>query len=297
MQVVFVGDFFQLPPVNKENINQMAFAFESPIWKAVVQRTIELKTIMRQENQAFQKILNEARIGKLSEESVQVLLSRKGLKWQGLSIKPTLLFTRRADVDYINKQNIDAIKSEPYTYKAKNIYSPTQITEGLRDETPEVKRAVEKMDKYGAYTPELVLKIGAQVMLLNNLSHEKGLINGSRGVVVHFEKKDGEDIPIVQFRNGGQVRIERTTWSSEDLDGLKRSQIPLRLAYAVTIHKAQGATLDCALIDISANTFEYGQAYVALSRVKDLESLFIWDIDPAEFRAHPKVLNFYESLS
>jgi ATP-dependent DNA helicase PIF1 len=83
---------------------------------------------------------------------------------------------------------------------------------------------------------------------------------------------------------------------SSDLEGVGREQVPLKLAYAVTIHKAQGATLDCALIDIGTSTFEYGQAYVALSRVKNLESLYIWDVEPTAFRAHPKVCDFYNRL-
>jgi len=85
-------------------------------------------------------------------------------------------------------------------------------------------------------------------------------------------------------------------WSSEDVPGLEREQIPLRLAYAITIHKAQGATLDCALIDIGDNTFEFGQAYVALSRVKSLDCLYIWDLEPTAFRVHPKVKAFLDTV-
>jgi ATP-dependent DNA helicase PIF1 len=92
------------------------------------------------------------------------------------------------------------------------------------------------------------------------------------------------------------IPIDVKTWESEDMDGLKRQQIPLILAYAVTIHKCQGATLDSALIDIGARTFERGQAYVALSRVKSLDSLYIYDLDPDAFQTHEKVVKFYSSL-
>jgi ATP-dependent DNA helicase PIF1 len=138
---------------------------------------------------------------------------------------------------------------------------------------------------------ELVLAIGAQVMLLTNLDHEAGLVNGSRGVVVGFEPNGG---PLVQFKSGAAISISPTTWECEDLEGVSRKQIPLKLAYAITIHKAQGATLDCALIDIGTSTFEYGQAYVALSRVKNLQSLYIWDLEPMAFKTHPKVKAFYQ---
>jgi ATP-dependent DNA helicase PIF1 len=160
----------------------------------------------------------------------------------------------------------------------------------LTKDHPDVKRAIEKLDKDAPYVVELILAVGAQVMLLTNLDPQQGLVNGSRGVVVGF---DGMGIPLVQFRHGQPIPISASTWESEEIEGLSRKQIPLRLAYAITIHKAQGATLDSALIDIGSNTFEYGQAYVALSRVKSLESLYIWDVEPTAFRAHPKVKEFY----
>jgi len=103
-------------------------------------------------------------------------------------------------------------------------------------------------------------------------------------------------LPIVKFKSGGTLVIDYHAWESDEIKGLQREQIPLRLAYAVTIHKAQGATLDCALVDIGDNTFEYGQAYVALSRVKSLDSLYIWDLNPSAFRVHPKVKAYLDSL-
>jgi ATP-dependent DNA helicase PIF1 len=157
--------------------------------------------------------------------------------------------------------------------------------------------ALEKMDKNGSYVPELTMRIGAQVMLITNkYSDEYGLVNGSRGVIERF-CDDPEPLPMVKFRNGEVIIIQPASWASEDLQGFTREQIPLRLAYAVTIHKAQGATLDCALIDIGDNTFEYGQAYVALSRVKSLESLYIWDLYPGAFKVHPKVKAFLDASS
>jgi ATP-dependent DNA helicase PIF1 len=147
-------------------------------------------------------------------------------------------------------------------------------------------------------------------MLLYNLNHEAGLVNGSRGVVVGFKKIEPNDVidtkeakifikrdetlmPVVEFKSGERRIMDYNTWEVQDSPGILRKQIPLKLAYAITIHKAQGATLDCALIDVGGRTFEYGQAYVALSRCKDIESLYVHDLEAEAFRANPKVKEFY----
>jgi ATP-dependent DNA helicase PIF1 len=289
IQMVFVGDFYQLPPVSKEK----ELPFESPLWKEIIQETIALTQILRQEDLAFQKILNEARKGSVSKESLKVLESRMDRSWQTRDIRPTLLFTRRAEVDMVNEKNLKALPSERRLFRAETVFAPVDATKGLTNDTPIVKKAVEKMDRDGPYMAELILAKGAQVMLLTNMDHEQGLVNGSRGVVVGF---DPSGAPVVKFLRGDPIAIPASSWDSEELEGVSRKQIPLRLAYAITIHKAQGATLDSALIDIGTSTFEYGQAYVALSRVKNLESLYVWDVEPTAFRAHPKVQEYYQSL-
>lgn len=291
IQLVFVGDFYQLPPVSKGT--QTLFVFESPLWKQIVQKTIRLTQILRQPDKDFQDILNEARKGKLSEKSLEVLKGRMDLPWQKQTIKPSLLFTRRHEVDTINDRNIRALKTDKRIFKAETVFKPLPSTAGLTTRSPSVLQTVDKMDKNGAYMPELVLAIGAQVMLVTNMSSEEALVNGSRGVVTGFEG----DVPMVQFMRGQPIPIAANTWESDEMEGVCRRQIPLKLAYAITIHKAQGATLDCALIDVGIATFEYGQAYTALSRVKNMESLYVWDLDPKAFRAHPKVTAFYDSLS
>ena len=290
LQIVFVGDFYQLPPVSKGA--EILFVFESPLWKQIVQQTIRLTQILRQADKDFQDILNEARIGNLSPKSLDVLKSRMDLPWQKQVIKPSLLFTRRHEVDTINDRNIRALKTEKRNFKAETVFKPIPSTAGLTPRTPSVVQAVDKMDKNAAYMTELVLSVGAQVMLLTNMSNEDELVNGSRGVVTGFEG----DVPMVQFMKGQPIPIAPATWECDEMDGVCRRQIPLKLAYAITIHKAQGATLDCALIDVGIATFEYGQAYTALSRVKNMESLYVWDLDPKAFRAHPKVAAFYKSL-
>lgn len=287
LQIVFVGDFYQLPPVFKEL--ECSFAFESPSWNSLINDTIYLTKIHRQEDPIFQKILSEARKGSLSEESLSILKSRMNLKWKKLKIRPTLLFTRRNEVDHVNDINIKLLLADETIDREMYLASPKDLSLLKADD----RHLIEKMDKDSQYTTQLTLAVGAQVMLLINKDFELGHMNGSRGVVTGFTETR---LPVVQFKNGDPIIIEKHTWESNEKPGLIRKQIPLRLAYAITIHKAQGASLDSALIDIGKSTFEAGQAYVALSRVKSLEGLYIWDIDPSAFRTHPKVELFYKNL-
>jgi ATP-dependent DNA helicase PIF1 len=294
IQVVFVGDFYQLPPVNKDKEKETMFVFESPVWREIVKETVYLTKLLRQKDPAFHIILEEARKGALSKKSLEILESRTNQPWQQLSIKPTLLFTRRAEVDNINERNLKALGTDKRLFKAEIVFAPIEGTKGLTKDSPDVKRVVEKMDRDGPYMGELYLAVGAQVMLLTNMDFDTGLVNGSRGVVTGFESSGA---PLVQFMKGTPIPVPACSWESTEIEGLARKQIPLKLAYAITIHKAQGATLDCALIDIGTSTFECGQAYVALSRVKNLESLYVWDVEPTAFRVHPKVLEFYKQLN
>jgi ATP-dependent DNA helicase PIF1 len=298
IQLVFVGDFYQLPPVS---VGETRFVFESPLWKALGLEVHELTEIVRQRDPVFQTILGEARRGRLRPESIQILQSRIGLDYSGLQIQPSMVFTRRAKVHDINRKHLDELLArspakDTHTYKAVTLASMKAVGD------PGIPKAVEKLDKVASYVPELTLAVGAQVMLLMN-DLESGLTNGSRGVVVGFERdKEPEEtdpdllIPLVKFCGGRVFPIKRHKWDTE-LEGISRTQLPLTLAYAVTIHKTQGSTLDCALIDVGERTFEYGQAYVALSRVKSLEALYIHDFHPGAFKAHPKVKEFYSQLT
>ena len=271
LQVLFVGDFLQLPPVSRSGT--LKFAFESPVWAQCVKATIQLKRIFRQNDPVFQSILDEARIGELSDASLTTLKTRCNLSWDDAVIKPTMLFSRNTDVDSINNSHLENIEESSYVYTAT-------LASGL----PIPKSMTRTND--ASYVPELNLKVGAQVMLLINLKQEYGLVNGSRGVVIGF--KEAGSFPIVKFMNGRCETIKYHVWQDTYVE-----QIPLRLAYALTIHKAQGATLDCAVIDVGSNIFEYGQAYTALSRLKSLEGLYIHQISKAAFRAHPLVKSFY----
>ncbi len=162
--------------------------------------------------------------------------------------------------------------------------------------TEELERAVVAFDRDGPYDETLQLKLRSQVMLTVNLDLDHGLVNGSRGVIVGFDTRGAEPLPVVLFKNGLKETVGRHSWYLDDFQQVVRSQIPLRLAWAGTIHKAQGATLDCALVDIGRSTFEYGQAYVALSRVKSLDSLYVYEFAEDAIRVHPRVKEFYAAI-
>ena len=302
IQVIFVGDFFQLPPVVKqegdEPVEEQQFIFETDLWKQYDFQNVILQEIMRQKDPVFQKILEEARKGKLTKESFQILKSRQNLEWQSFEIKPTLLFPLRSVVTQINQENLRSLKGLKHTYRAKTVFGPSAKAVELKEEDPVVKYAIIKMDRDGGYDPELVLAVGAQVMLTINLDVENGLVNGSRGIVTGFAD-DPLNLPLVKFIGHSEsIPIQCHEYELEEpCQNIYRRQIPLILAYALTIHKSQGATLDSALIDIGPNIFEYGQAYVALSRAKNLDCLYLWDVEPYSFKANQKVVNFYESLT
>jgi ATP-dependent DNA helicase PIF1 len=292
IQVLLVGDFYQLPPVNKGD-EATKFAFESEAWKEAITSSIELTEIQRQKDEAFQKILKEARRGTLSKESCTILAKCQGRDWKENKIRPTLLFPRRSEVDMINDSNLRALTGRRYTYKARLVYDG-KIPDGFSESDEGFQRALQMFDSDAAYSKELELMLDAQVMLIANTDPESGLVNGSRGVVVGF--CPSTELPIVEFLNGVRKPVGTHTWPIEDYEFISRAQVPLRLAYAVTIHKSQGATLDSALVDIGSGVFEYGQAYVALSRARSLESLYVYDFDPMAFKAHPKVKKFYSEL-
>jgi ATP-dependent DNA helicase PIF1 len=302
LQIIMVGDFYQLPPVSKGQDTD--FVFESPLWSKLGLITHDLTQIVRQKDEAFQTILNQARCGQLTKESLKILKRRMNLDYKSMEIQPSMLFTRRAEVDTINMNHLRKL-GDRKTYLATTIFNPLTQTQGLTKDSPEVIQAIQGLDKVAAYSVELTLAVGAQVMLLTNMNPGAGLVNGSRGVVIGFDRPPSKEedktfvlqrpadtvFPVVKFKSCTQI-IQHHDWDT-DMPGIKRQQLPLKLAYAITIHKAQGATLDCALIDVGGRTFEYGQAYTALSRLKDMESLFIHDIAVDAFRAHPKVVEFY----
>lgn len=251
IQVMFVGDFYQLPPVNKTD-EKTIFAFESDAWKEIIHTSIELTIIQRQKDEIFQKVLTEARFGNLSKESCKILRERQGLEWRQNKIRPTLLFPRRAEVDMINESNLRALQGKRYYYKAKLLYDGL-IPDNFNETDENFVRALKQYDNDAPYLLELELAMDTQVMLIANMDMNLGLVNGSRGVVVGF--CPATELPIVEFVNGMRKTIGNHSWPIEEYEFISRSQVPLRLAYACTIHKCiSGDTLlsipDMGLIQI-----------------------------------------------
>jgi ATP-dependent exoDNAse (exonuclease V) alpha subunit len=141
----------------------------------------------------------------------------------------------------------------------------------------------------------LSLKVGCQVMLTFNMNMDLELVNGSLGIVEGFVTVNGSIVPEVRFYNGVKTLVKMHYWQSEKIPTIVVGNIPLQLSWAVTVHKIQGATLDMAEMDLGKNVFECGQSYVALSRVRSLDGLFLVDFDPVKIRANPIVVEFYRN--
>ena len=204
-------------------------------------------------------------------------------------VKPTKLFATNRRVNEINEEELDLLAGDDREF----LEYVMEIVPYPAIKNPQKDAAINKYLQHTTVPPLLQLCVGAQVMLLHNLSIEEGLVNGSRGVVIGFV----EDYPSVRFSSGKEKIISDHTWEHEDHEKplFRVTQLPLRIAYACSIHKSQGATLDCAEIDLS-DIFEYGQAYVALSRVRDLNCLRITAITPDRIRVSPEALEFYKNL-
>jgi ATP-dependent DNA helicase PIF1 len=289
IHLVLFGDFLQLPAIenNNNDVNDNNFVFESNAWEKCIKNVVLLNTIHRQSDIDFQMVLNEVRLGKVSSKSKQILESRLNVELKNdFGIKPTRIFTTNAQVDRINKSEMDELGRQTPNLQ---YYSYEMEFKFYGFENKEF--AIEKFLKDSIAVGTLELCVGAQVMLLANLDLEMGLANGSRGVVTRFEN----DFPVVRFLNGLEIPIE--FYQYKQYDGKKviltADQIPLKIAYAITVHKCQGATLDLVEMDLS-NCFTYGQTYVALSRVKDINNLSLLGIDFELIKAHPKALQFYE---
>jgi ATP-dependent exoDNAse (exonuclease V) alpha subunit len=262
MQIVMCGDFFQLPPIQRkqegmlalEDENKASFVIESNIWQEMNLSICYLDEQHRQDDPTFLRVLNDIRSGEVSETTVEHLSERLNKETEGYS-KPTRLFTHNTDVDAINKTHIEALPGEAHEYFMTG-----------RGSLP-----LNQMLRKSCLAPEtLMLKVGAQVMFVKN-NYDAGYINGTLGEIIGFDTKEH---PIVRTFSGNEIVVTQVSWSvmEENVELAAISQIPLRLAWAITVHKSQGMSLDAAEIDLS-RSFVPGQGYVALSRVRNLAGL------------------------
>ena len=307
LHLIFSGDFYQLPPVgDKDDLDTSKFCFESEFWFTTFQKEnhIQLQKIFRQNDPVYQSILNQVREGRLKRSTNDILMNQVNKTIdETVTIKPTKLFPTRNKVDSINASEMDKLEGTELEFKIK-YHGDLEMTAKERLQrtqfTPEqIKNELQYLKGNLRCDENIRLKIGSQVMCIVNIDLSNGemLCNGSQGLVIRFSQ-DGS--PIIRFSkkdSGFDITMNCHIWPSETIPGVGVSQLPLILAWALTIHKAQGATLDVAEIDAGSNIFECGQTYVALSRVKSLEGLYLTSYDANKIRINKKVQEFYQGLN
>ena len=335
LQVIFTGDMFQLPPIGDLDIPQSCkFCFESERWNTVFEpeNHIELTHIYRQSDPIYINLLNQIRLGEIDETNRAILFSRVGLDTSGLVL--TKLFPIRINVDRINQFEFAKIEEVEHTFNQMvktdvrfNIDNGKpldedvlRLCENATREEIEQETEILKSQMLSSCPERVVLKKGAVVMCVANLDIDLGICNGSQGKIVDIIPgtkrmvycggtggstsaippsgvETTMDIPVVQFTNGVLYKSFVTQlWQSQNLPCIVIGQIPLVLSWATTIHKSQGMTLSRAEMDLGSQVFEYGQAYVALSRVKSLEGLYLTNFNPSKIKANPKVIAFYKKM-
>ena len=277
IQLVMSGDFFQLPPVNRPNEQGGGFVVYSDAWQELQPAVLYLERQYRQNDERLLEILTALRTGDVRRRHVEVLLARTEIEPPDDDI--TELHTVNVDVDDINIQKLAELPGEERSYQ--------QTTTGSKIYVENLQRSV--------LAPEnLVIKLGALVMAVKN-SPQKLYANGSIGTVVDFEPLT--EYPVVEFRDGRRVTMVPDAWELRDGERKRASisQVPLRLAWAITVHKSQGMTLDAAKIDLR-KAFVEGMGYVALSRVRDLDNLYLYGINRRALEVSPDALAIDEVL-
>jgi ATP-dependent DNA helicase PIF1 len=283
IQVLFSGDFSQLPPISKDK-KEPYYLFEDPIWTRLIEKVVVLSKVYRQTSPEFVEVLMKIRENNVDEQVMRVI---QGTSTNTLSnpdgIKPTVLFCMNKDVDKMNQSALDRLPGSLSTSVAKDFYK----TEKSRKENENGFSCVETLN----------LKVGAQVMLLINIDPNACLVNGSRGVVTHLPDKNNE--LTVCFLHGQSLKLGLHTQEIEDDHGkvvAYRRQFPFKLAFALTVHKSQGSTIDLLIVDLKG-AFSPGQAYVAISRGTSLENMRVLNFAPHTVKTCDKVSTYHDSIA
>lgn len=282
IQVVLVGDFFQLPPIDKKftepkqrglmQETNARFAYESNAWKNLHPIVCYINEQHRQDDAEFLALLLAIRRANVSDAHRSQIKSRFAQD-KNFPENITKLFSHNSDVDRVNDEMLKKIEGQDVKFNMDSMGANSLVTALMK----------------GCLSPEvLVLKKGAVVMCTKNNPKEH-FVNGTLGTVVDFDAYSNN--PIIKTRSGRNIVITPMDWSVEENGKIKAkiTQIPLRLAWAITVHKSQGMSMDAAVMDLSA-VFEYGQGYVALSRVRRLDGLYLLGINDKALEVHPQIL-------
>lgn len=307
IQIILVGDFFQLPPVGLERVAGKDFCFKSDTWKDLNLTTVYLKKVHRQTEIEYINALNNIRVGKTNIDDLKVFYKRDMKPESTLTKNLLQIFPTNASADAYNKNCFNEIDSEPHLFVSTD-YLYTYENDKGKKLVFDVKskkefsiadfNCMKNFDRDCKALRRLELKVGCRVMLLKNLDVEGGLVNGSCGTVSNIIKNDADNKEVVvKFDNGLELTIEPTefTYNQDGKVKIERVQIPLILAYAVTVHKSQGMTFDNLVVNMD-RIFDYGQAYVALSRTKTLEGLILNGFNHNLIAANDDVIEFYNLL-
>lgn len=271
LQVILVGDFFQLPPISSSR-EASHFAFESEAWARAQFLTCYLSEQHRHEDATLSSLLSAIRENSIGDEHYELLAEQQDIGYD--NVEPTRLYTHNKDVDAVNHAELQLLRTKSASYKMTS-----------RGKKPLVEALVRN-----CLSPEVLeLKEGAMVMCTRN-NFEKGYVNGTLGRIVGFDRDTG--FPTIETVDKRIMTIEPASWSIEE-DGkvlAEVNQVPLRLAWAITIHKSQGMSLDAAVIDLR-NAFTYGQGYVALSRVRTLRGMKLLGLNSQALVVDPRILH------
>jgi len=276
LQVILVGDMFQLPPVTRDS-SETDYAHTSNAWRVAELMPCYLTEQHRQgADDKLLSILRDMRNGTISD-TAKAMLQERTQEAPDDSI--TKLYTHNVDVDTLNNNKLAELEGELHTYRMTSKGKDWQV---------------DKLKKNLLCPEDLKLRVGAEVMFVAN-DFEAGFVNGTRGQVISFY--DGE--PVVLTTDGQRIQVEEHTWRQFNETGeyvvAEVSQIPLRLAWAVTIHKSQGMSLDAAEIDLS-KAFVPGMGYVALSRVRSLDGLYLVGLGPQALQMDRDIYEFDKAL-
>ena len=289
IQVVLVGDFFQLPPIVKREVEDGSqgslieepagrFAYDSLAWAKANPVVCYLTEQHRQDDSIFLGLLFAIRSNTFGGEHLVHLETRK-IELHAAPENTPKLFSHNVDVDRVNGEMLATLPGKAHAF-AMSSQGPYALSSALQR---------------GCLSPEeLSLKVGAAVMFTKN-NPKEGFANGTLGTVEGFDELD--DFPVIKTRNGRRITVEPMDWTVEENGKVRAriAQVPLRLAWAITVHKSQGMSLDAAVMDLGA-VFEFGQGYVALSRVRRLSGLYLLGWNERAFLVHPEVLAKDESF-